>query len=49
MPKVTILCPLHKFKLPNQAHDFDLHSDGVRMAVAHQDGALRVYTMAPKA
>lgn len=37
-----------KFKLPNQAHDFDLHSDGLRMGVAHQDGTLRVYTMGPK-
>jgi WD40 repeat protein len=37
------------FKLPNTARDMDLHADGLRVATAHFDGTLRVWTMAPKA
>jgi WD40 repeat protein len=36
------------FKLPNQVRDLDLHPDGLRLAVAHFDGALRILKMAPK-
>jgi WD40 repeat protein len=38
-----------KFGLPNTGRDLDLHPDGLRLAVAHHDGHLRVYTMAAKA
>jgi hypothetical protein len=31
------------------ARDFDLHADGIRVAAAHADGALRVYEMRKKA
>jgi WD40 repeat protein len=33
-------------KLPNNARDLDLHSDGRRLAVAFFDGAVRTYDMA---
>lgn len=39
----------HNFKLPNTGRDMDLHPDGLRIAVAHGDKQLRVYTMAPAA
>ncbi|HEY7427281.1 MAG TPA: WD40 repeat domain-containing protein [Gemmataceae bacterium] len=32
-------------KLPNNARDLDLHSDGQRLAVAYFDGAVRTYSM----
>jgi len=35
-------------KLPNNARDLDLHSDGKRLAVACADGALRIYEMTAK-
>lgn len=34
-----------QFKLPNSLRDFDLHPDGLRMAVAHYDSHLRIYTL----
>jgi WD40 repeat protein len=36
-------------KLPQNARDLDLHSDGKRLAVAGADGVLRVYDMTPQA
>jgi len=36
-------------KLPNNARDLDLHSDGKRLAVPYFDGAVRIYDMSPKA
>ena len=39
----------HRFKLPNTARDMALHSDGLRVAVAHYDGHLRLYQMTAKA
>ncbi|MHC5540535.1 WD40 repeat domain-containing protein [Singulisphaera rosea] len=40
-----------KYTLPNTGRALDLHPDGLRIAVAHHDGHLRVYSMdeAPKA
>lgn len=38
----------HKFGLPNTGRDLDLHPDGLRLAVAHHDGKLRIYAMQPK-
>jgi WD40 repeat protein len=35
-------------KLPSQARDLDLHPDGVRLAVAHFDGAVRIIDMSHK-
>jgi hypothetical protein len=35
-------------KLPNNARDLDLHSDGTRLAVAYFDNAVRVYDLTPK-
>jgi len=35
-------------KLPNNARDLSLHPDGLRLAVAHADGALRMYEMLAK-
>ncbi len=40
--------PFFMLKLPNQARDLDLHPDGLRLAVAHFDGAVRIYDMSPK-
>lgn len=37
-----------KLGLPNTGRDLDLHPDGLRLAVAHHDGKLRVYAMQPK-
>lgn len=34
------------FKLPNQGFDVDLHPDGKRLAVAHFDSTLRIYSLA---
>ena len=39
----------HQLKLPNTSRDMALHSDGLRIAVAHYDGHLRLYQMTPKA
>jgi WD40 repeat protein len=39
----------HKLGLPNTARGLDLHPDGVRVAVAHHDGKLRIYAMQAKA
>lgn len=39
----------HQFKLPQNARDLDLHSDGLRLAVAGSDGRLRVCLMDAKA
>jgi WD40 repeat protein len=36
-------------KLPNNARDLSLHPDGERFAIAFFDGAVRVYSMMPKA
>jgi WD40 repeat protein len=38
-----------KFPLPNTAIDFDLHPDGLQLAVAHFSGHLRIYSLAAKA
>jgi WD40 repeat protein len=38
----------HTFKLPNNGRDLSLHPDGYRLAVAHADGAVRIYNMRPK-
>ena len=38
-----------KFKLPETGRDMDMASDGLRLAVAHADGFLRIYKMAKKA
>lgn len=37
-----------KFKAPNQIHDIDLAPDGLTLAAAHEDGALRIYSMTEK-
>ena len=37
-----------QFKMPNTARDMDLHADGLRVATAHFDNQLRVWTMQPK-
>jgi WD40 repeat protein len=39
----------HKLGLPNTGRDLDLHPDGLRLAVAHHDGKLRLYAMQPQA
>jgi len=38
----------HTFRLPNNGRDLSLHPDGLRLAVPHADGTLRIYDMAPK-
>jgi WD40 repeat protein len=38
----------YTLKLPNNARDLDLHSDGKRLAVAFFDGVVRMYDMGPK-
>lgn len=40
--------PFFTFKLPGTARDLALHPDGLRLVVAHADGALRLYDMSPK-
>lgn len=40
---------LHRFQLPSVARDFDLHSDGIQLAVAYFDKHLRLCKMAAKA
>lgn len=35
----------HRFRLPSLARDMDVHSDGVRVATAHNDGKLRIATL----
>jgi len=35
----------HMLKLPNNGRDLALHPDGIRLAVPHADGALRLYHM----
>ena len=35
-----------KFRLPDTARDLGLHKDGLRVAVAHHDGNLRIYRLA---
>lgn len=37
-----------QFKLPNTGRDLDLHPDGLRVAVAHHDGKLRLYGLHAK-
>ncbi len=37
-----------KFSLPNTARAMDLHPDGLRVATAHHDGALRISSMTAK-
>lgn len=39
----------HKLKLADTGRDMDLSPDATRLAVAHADGHLRIYTMAKKA
>jgi WD40 repeat protein len=36
----------HRFGLPTLARDMDLHADGIRVATAHNDGKLRITTLA---
>lgn len=36
----------HEFKLPNTARDLAMHSDGIHLATAHYDGAIRVHRLA---
>jgi WD40 repeat protein len=38
----------HKFKLPDTGRDLDLHSDGLRVAVAGADGQLRICELRKK-
>jgi WD40 repeat protein len=38
----------HRLGLPNTGRDLDLHPDGLRLAVAHHDGKLRLYAMQRK-
>ena len=38
----------HKFKLPNTAHDLDLHPDTVQVATAHSDNTIRISRLAAK-
>jgi WD40 repeat protein len=38
-----------KFKLPDTGRDMCLHPDGLRLAVAHADGNVRIYRMEKKA
>jgi WD40 repeat protein len=38
-----------KFTLPGTARDLDMHPDGLRLATAHFDGAVRLSAMSPKA
>jgi WD40 repeat protein len=38
----------HTVKLPQNARDLALHPDGFRLAIAHADGAVRVFDMSPK-
>jgi WD40 repeat protein len=35
-------------KLPSQGRDLDLHPDGMRLAIAHFDGAVRLFDMSRK-
>ena len=37
----------HKLTLPNTGRGLDLHPDTLRLATAHHDGHLRVWSMAP--
>jgi len=39
----------HHLKLPSDARDLDLHTDGLRLATVHFDGHLRIHRMAAKA
>lgn len=39
---------LFRFQLPNLARDFDIHPDGIQLAVAHFDKNLRLCKMAAK-
>ena len=38
----------HRFKLPNQARDMDLHPDGIHVATAHHDAHVRITRLAAK-
>ncbi len=38
----------HALKLANNGRDLSLHPDGLRLAIPHADGAVRIYDMAPK-
>jgi WD40 repeat protein len=38
----------HAVKLPNTAYDLALHPNGLQLATAHYDGALRIHDMTPK-
>lgn len=37
-----------RFKLPSNTRDLDLHPDGLRLVVAHQSGAVGIYSMTAK-
>jgi hypothetical protein len=37
----------HHFKMPQSGWGMDLHPDQTRIAVAHHDGALRIYSLGP--
>lgn len=41
--------PFFRFKLPNTGRDMDLHPGRSKLAVAHYDSHLRVYSLEPKA
>jgi len=38
----------HRFKLPNQARDMDLHPDGIHVATAHHDNHVRITRLTAK-
>ena len=38
----------HSVKLPNTAYDLALHPNGIQLATAHYDGALRMHDMSQK-
>lgn len=38
----------HRFKLPGQSRDMDLHADGLHLATAHHDGHVRIIRLAAK-
>jgi hypothetical protein len=41
--------PFHQFKLPNTGKDMHLSADGLHVAVAHHDGAVRICKLQSKA
>ncbi len=39
--------PIHVLSLPAPPRDLDFHPDGLKLAIAHFDGALRLFEMSP--